>query len=206
MNNLQTEVFQWASQQSPLSGVAILLLGFLYGFWGLKMFPVLLALGCAGIGAALGAVVGNANDIPAAATAALGAILLGVLGGTQKRMGMVSVCLVSAAAFGAYLAIQLRLDSMALMILSGVGGLLGVLFACMCPRTMPVIWTAGVGTGLLLVAFVNLSTFVAPEIGATFRSWAASLGLLVPFLGGMVFVAAYSYQTMLQRGDMITGI
>jgi hypothetical protein len=93
-----------------------------------------------------------------------------------------------------------------MIVLGSAGVGFGAAFALMCPRTMPLLLTTGMGTALLFMGFVGMATRLMPDIGATFREWAATMSFFVPVLGTMVFVAAYSYQTMMQRGDMVTGM
>lgn len=206
MQHVQNGVFMWVSQQPVATGMVIAMLGFLYAFWGVKFFPGLLALACAGVGWLCGTIASGLLDLPLYLAAAGGTLLVGAVSIFFRRAGTVLACAAGGALFALYLGDQLSANSIVLMVLGMAGVGFGAAFSLMCPRTMPVLLTTGMGTALLFVGFVGTATKVFPDIGATFRDWAASMAFLVPILGTMVFIAGYSYQTMMQRGDMVTGM
>lgn len=206
MNHAQNIVFQWVAQQPLGTGLVVAMLGFMYAFWGVKFFPGLLALACAGVGWLCGMIISGFLDVPLYLAAALGTLAVGAIGIFSRKTGTVLACAAGGALFTLYLGDQLNADGIVMIVLGVAGVGFGSAFALMCPRTMPVLLTTGMGTALLFIGFVGTMTRLMPDIGGTFRDWAASMSLFVPILGIMVFVAGYSYQTMLQRGDMVTGM
>ena len=61
------------------------------------------------------------------------------------------------------------------------------------------------GAGLTIVAFVAITSSLAPSLGATFQDWASSYGLLVPGFILMLCTLGYSVQANARQGDMETG-
>lgn len=203
--NVQDALFQWAAMQPALVGLAVFGAGVVYAFFGFHLYPVLLAVSCGmlgwlagGIGAEL---MQGPNDVVGIVA---GVVAVGMAIGWQKPMTVVA----SAVTWGAlsyYLAYQVRLPPLGLLIAAGLFAITGLTLSILCFRTMRVVLTVLHGTALLVLGFVAISSQVLPSLGATFRSFAASEGFLVPMLMAMVVAAAYSYQAMCEQGGIRTG-
>lgn len=206
MHTVQSEVFTWAAQQPGITGLVLFGLGIAYAFFGMKMFIGLLPIACAVMGWMIGAAIGTSTENPVLMTAALGTLTLGLVGIFWRKLATMLACALTGGVLGLYLGDQINANQIIVIVLGGAGLILSAMFARMCPRTMPVLLTTTLGTALLVIGFVGVTSKFFPEIGGTFRYWAASFTLTVPVLSLMVFVASYSYQSMSVRGDMITGM
>jgi hypothetical protein len=205
VTDYQYLLFTWASQQSGLTGLVILLAGFLYGFMGFKMFPALLVLTCGGCGALFSLLVAALADFPADLAVACGVIIGGASAFAWRRPATMAVAALTFGALGCYLGAQLGLPEWAVWTATGLCFTVGGLLALLCPRTMPVVMTVVQGAVLIVIGFVGLTTNAFPSFGYTFTAWAHSWRLLVPVLLTMVIVTAYAYQAMRQQGDVRTG-
>ena len=205
MPKLQLELFRWAAGQPAMTGAVILAAGLVYGFFGFRLFRFLLGVTCALLGWMTGCVLGAAGGLPPVAVGLLGALVLGAFSAKCEKP---AVALASGTVWGmftCYLGSQFGLPREVALIGAALVGGLGVFFSLVCYRTMRVVLTAMQGVALMVVGWVSFSTQLCPEIGVTFRAWAAGQALLVPVLMMMLFVTAYSYQVMHQQGDIKTG-
>lgn len=205
MSDLQTELFRWAATQPLPAGALLLLAGIVYGFFGFLVFRFLLAVTCAGLGWGVGTIAATATDSAVNVWGPAAALALAALSLKWERP---AVAVASGGVWGtlaAYLAGLFDVPPIGVWVAGGVTGCLGVLFAVLNYRTNTVVLTTLQGVALLLVGFVALASNAMPAVGATFRQWASNQVLVVPVLMTMLFVAAYSYQAMCQRGDIRTG-
>ncbi|MDX2197358.1 MAG: hypothetical protein SF069_00125 [Phycisphaerae bacterium] len=206
MVNYQTQVLAWVSQQGGATGIAVFMLGFAYAFYGNKMLPGLLAICCAGIGWVGGMVLGELGHFPGPVAAALAMIAFAAIGAMRPRIGVAIGATVVAAVLGAYCTNLFGAPPQVSLATIGVGAVLGLTLSFLAPRTVPLLLTTVLGTALLLIGFVGAATQFLPDIGQTLREWSATYAAVFPMLGGMLAVAAYSFQSMQQRGDMMTGV
>ena len=82
---------------------------------------------------------------------------------------------------------------------------LGITFAWLSRRSMPLVVTTLQGVGLMIVGFVGISNALAPSLGMTFLEWSASRSLLVPVLFVMLSLTAFSFQANADQGDIRSG-
>jgi hypothetical protein len=122
------------------------------------------------------------------------------------RLGVVLASGATFAAVGYYLATQVGLNHAARWACLALVGGLGVAFAWLNKRGMPLVITTVQGAILMVVGFVGLSNALLPSLGVTFLSWSADWALLVPTLLGMLCVTAYSCQANMQQGDIRSGV
>lgn len=206
MYHFQTEILRWVSHQPGITGLAIFFVGVVFAFSGHKFFPGMLAIVCAGLGWLLGYVASLYMDVPEQILPAILAVLCGILGVTVRKLGVMMVAAATGGIVGMYFSDQLGMLPMLIIAFTIVCAGLATMFSFLCPRSAPLMITTILGTMMLVVGFVGLSTMIVPSVGITLRMYANSFSLLLPFLGGMVFIAAYSYQSMHLRGDMETGV
>ncbi len=200
MSGIQIETFRWAAAQPALTGVVIIGAGVLYGFYGSRLFRVLIAATCAGLGWLGGNLAAPlVEDVPGPVLGAIAAVGLGL---AATRLLRPAIALASAATWGvigAYLAGQFGLGRDAGLITAGLAALFGLLHAILDYRSTTLVLTTVQGAVMLVVGWVSLTSQVAPTLGATFREWANSQELLVPIFLAMLFATAYSCQAMCRR-------
>ena len=200
MSGIQIETFRWAAAQPALTGLVIMGAGFIYGFYGSRLFRLLIAASCAGFGWLGGHLAaGFVSDIPAPALGAIGAVGLGLAATRMLRAGVAFTSLATWAIIGAYLAGQFGLEREGGLIAAGLAGLFGLTHALLDCRGTTLVLTTLQGAVMIVVGWVSVTSQIAPSLGATFREWANSQELLVPGFLAMLFVTAYSCQVLRQR-------
>ncbi len=204
MTDAQGLIFREAAGLAPASGLALLGLGLLALLQGFRFGRFLIPAICAAGGSVVGVAIADALAAPRVLGLVPGLGLL-ALGLVRYRKG-VSACsgLVAGALFF-YLAQQVGLGRDATLIVAGAAAALGVALIWVCPRALPILITVAVGSGLLVAAFVALTSVMAPTLGDTFQAWACDHPLLVPMFMVMLWVLGYSVQANARQGDMQTG-
>lgn len=206
MYHFQTEVLRWVSHQPGITGLVIFFVGLVFAFSGHKFFAGLLGVACAGIGWLLGYVAGHYINEAQQFLPAILAVLCGIMGLLWRKLGVLLVASGTGGILGLYFSDQLGFSSLMIIAMTIVGAGLATIYSFLSPRSAPVIVTTILGTMMLVIGFVGLSTTFLPSVGSSLRTYANSFSLLLPMLGGMVFIASYSYQSMHLRGDMETGV
>lgn len=205
MVDVQDLAFRWASYQSVATALALLAIGLLSLLQGFRFARFLLAVTTGGGGflfAYLGAsLIGTP---PLAIAAGVGAVL-GALALFQFRVGIVLSSGVVFAVLAHYLAGRFIADPLYLLIAGAVGGAFGLAMKWICYRHLPIILTTTQGAAVLIVAFVGLTSDLAPSLASTFVEWSGRIALMIPVLMTMLFVLGYSVQANMQQGDMMTG-
>ena len=204
--DLQSSVFRWAAGQPGLTGMSIFAAGLVYAFLGLRMFPALMAISNAVLGSVLGLIGALMLGLPVSPVAGLGAIVGGSLSFAVPKPATAFGNGLSWALIALYLCAQVGFGGWVSLISTVFFGLAGAILSALCPRTMRVVLMTLQGSVFLVLGFVILSSNAFPSMGNTFRSLASDWSLMVPVLLAMVFVMAYSTQSMLLRGDMRTGV
>lgn len=205
MLDVQDSLFRWAAAQPAATGLVLFGTGLVFGFFGFRMFSLLLSVSLAALGALAGLLAGDAAGLPVDMTAVTGALVGGLVAVSWRPGATALACGATWGLLGAYLLIQFGFKGWPVPTALLVCGGLGALFALLCPRTMQVVLTTLQGATLLVVGFVAVSSQMLPSVGGTFRAWADDWSLLVPGLLAMVAITAYSYQAMNQQGDIRSG-
>jgi hypothetical protein len=201
----QDLIFRWASFQTGGTGASIFTFGLLYAFFGFRFSRLLLAVSAGGFGALAGWHLADPAGQPPAAAALMLAAGTVALALRYRQAGVVVAAAATFAALGYYLAAQFGLPTVAKSVCAAAGSGLGMAFAWLNRRAMPLAVTTVQGAVLMIVGFVGLSNALLPSLGITFVEWAATWSLLVPVLLGMLCVTAYSYQANAQQGDIRSG-
>lgn len=205
MNTVQDELLTWVAREDGVVGVFIFAVGLVIGFFGFRLFLPIVALLLGGGGWLAGAVLAEQATLPPLICSGAAAVTLLVVGLKWRRAGEVFGGGVLFVGLGLYLAQQLGLEDLWLLIVTGVIGLFGFLFALLCPRTNPLAVTTLLGSVLILTGLVGFTSDYFPAFGQTLRSWARSWSLLMPVLIGMFVAMTYSYQELHKQGDMRSG-
>ena len=205
MPHVQQSILHWVAAQPQLASVAVFFAGLLLAFQGYRFYRAALAMSAFGlgwIGATIAApMLGYPSEIIPFAVAAVAA---GVsLAFMQPAIPCVSGGMCACLAY--WLAEQCGFLTTATSISAGAGGILGVLFAWLCPRATTLVLTALQGSALMIIGFAGAADLVMPSVASTFREWAMAQGLLTPLLMGMLLTAAYSVQASQTRGQIIAG-
>jgi hypothetical protein len=146
------ETFRWAAAQPALTGVVIMGAGFLYGFYGSRLFRLLIAATCAGVGWLGGNVAGAFVDgVPPPAIGAVGAVLLGLMAAQMLRTGIAVASLATWGIIGAYLAGQFGLGRDAGLIAAGLAALLGLAHALLDYRGTTLVLTTVQGAVMIVI-------------------------------------------------------
>jgi len=201
----QSLIFRWASFQTDGTSAAIFIFGLLYAFFGFRFARFLLAVSAGGVGAVAGWNLAGLTGLPAVAASLLLAAGMAAVALRYQQVGVVTAAATTFAALGYYLAAQLGLHVAVQWVCVSVGGGLGVAFAWLNRRAMPLVVTTVQGTVLMIVGFVGLSNALLPSLGVTLLEWAADWSLLIPAVLGMLWVTAYSCQANAQQGDIRSG-
>ncbi len=204
MLDLQSTIFNWASLQPLTIGLTLGCVGLLLALQGFRFARVLLSLICAGGGFVCGDVVGGGGEVGALVGAG-GAAVFGLTALLRVRIGLVIASMFTFGALTPWLCFRLGLPSDIAGFLMVVGGAIGASMFWLCRRKLPLIITTLQGAGMLVVAFVAVTSAVMPTLGETFTNWANSVPLTVPVLMVMLCVTGVSVQSNAQQGDMETG-
>jgi hypothetical protein len=205
VTDYQDVLFKWAVAQSPLTGATILAAGLLYGFQGFRFARLLLPLSTGVMAFGIGWIAGDSFRYPPALVGTFAAVVLALLVFVHGPTGQIVCGGLTFALLGYYLATRFTSDFTVVAVLVAIGTAFGAAGPWLMRRTLPVLLSTIHGSALLVLGFVSLATAVAPSLGSTFRSWAASVSLMVPMLVLMLTLMAYSFQANAQQGDMTTG-
>lgn len=205
MQHVQPSILHWVAAQPQIASVAIFFAGALLAFQGFRFYRAALTLtafALGWIGASIAApMLGYPSEI---IPFAVGAVAAGAALAFMVP-AIPFVCGGLWAGLGFWLAEQCGFSATATLISAGLGGILGVLFAWLCPRATTLVLTALQGSALMIIGFAGAADLIMPSVASTFRAWALDQGLLTPLLMGMLFTAAYSVQASQTRGQIIVG-
>lgn len=205
MLTIQNQVFSWAAQQATGTGALLLALGLFYGFMGFRFFRILQLVAAAAVGYLAGLITADAAGMDATLTGSACGVALSLLTLVWHEGGVWLIAAATGALLGLFLGQQFGFPPQIVLVCgAGVAGL-GVLFVWLCRRSTQVVLTTAQGAMLTIVGFVAFTSAAIPTIGETFRAWAAEQFWLTPLLLTMVAITAYSYQSMVQQGDMRSG-
>jgi hypothetical protein len=185
--------------------VALFAVGMLYLLQGFRFARILLAITNGAGGFLLAFALASTFKVPAFLAGVSVGGLLGAIALLRFRAGIVLGSGFVFAVLGYYLAGRFTIDPMYLLTAGGIGGALGLSMNWICYRSLPVIVTTVQGTALLIIAFVGLSSNLAPSLSATFVEWGDRIPLMMPLMMTMLFTLGYSVQANMQQGDMLTG-
>ena len=204
MHTHQDAILRWISGEPGMTGVVVLAIGLVYGFYGFYFFKPLLALTCGVFGWLLG---GTAAVAVGLEPVLVGLVIAVLAGGIAFQQHQVATAVASGGVWGiliGYLSEQFGFPPMWQLALAGTGGGFGIVFALLCYRTMTVVLTTAQGAMLMFIGLVGAAAEFMPQIGNTFRLWAASWSILGPVVMGMLVVTAFSYQSVRRQGNAIT--
>ncbi len=205
MTEYQRILVELMASETWLTGLVIMGVGLLSGFYGFRMFRYLVILYCAGLGAWGGWELTKLVDISPPLVMGGLASIAGLLALRWPRPG--TVC-ASAGIWGAvagYLLLQFGFGSTVVLSAFGVGLAIGLVFAILYPRTTPVLLSTMVGSALIVLGFIGLSCDLLPAVGNTVKVWALGKSPFITMLLIVLTVMAYSVQAMEKQGDMYTG-
>jgi hypothetical protein len=202
---MQTALFDWASSQTGATGLVIFLAGMLYAFAGARMFVPLLSASNALLVFVLGQSLARAWGIPPLVAAGFPAAVALFASAKWPSAGLTIGAGVTWGLLARYLLERIGLGGVGSAVIVTLAGLIGSAMALLCTRTMRVIHMTLHGAVLIMLGFVALSSAVFPTLGTTFLWLAADWSFMIPILLAMVFTTAYSYQSMILRGDIRTG-
>lgn len=205
MSDTQELVFRWITTQPNATAAVVFFAGVLYAFHGFRMFRFLLVVSCAALGWGGGIVLAHFARTPELPTCAGALMTCALIALRWEQAAVLLSCGATWAVLGLFFAEKFGAAPLVALAVAGFCGLLGLMFARLCYRTMTVVLTTMQGVILLIVGFVGASDMVVPSLTDTFRAWASDSAFLIPILMGMLFTAAYSYQSMMQRGDIRSG-
>jgi len=203
---IQNQVFSWAAQQAVGTGALLLALGLLYGFMGFRFFRVLQLVAAAAMGYIAGLITADAAGVDSTLTGAGFGVALSLLTLVWHEGGVWVIAAATGALLGLFLGQQFKFPPQVVLVCGGGVAILAVLFVWLCRRSTQVVLTTAQGAMLTIVGFVAFTSAAIPTIGETFREWAADQFWLTPLLLIMVSITAYSYQSMVQQGDMRSGV
>ncbi len=204
MSNVQGLIFQAASQWEDSTGLIVLGLGLLYLLQGFRFARFLVPLTCGAGGFLAGRLVCELANLPPIVALAA-AVVAGGVAAMRYRNGLAFASGLVFGMLALYLTQQLGYAGDAPPLLGLAGFVLGIALIWVCPRILPIVVTMTAGAGLTIVAFVAVTSSLAPSLGLTFQDWAASYGLLVPGFILMLCTLGYSVQANARQGDMETG-
>lgn len=202
----QSLVFNWISLQGPATSLVVVALGALFSLHGFRFGRMLVALIGTLLGFFFGLLAGETLGLPVLALGLAIGGSLGLLSLARYRIGLALGSVATFGTLGYYLAYQLGMPAQVVPwfgLLGAAGGLSGM---WLYTRALPVVLTALHGAALLVIGGVGLASSVLPSMAATFVTWSASIGVLVPFMMTMLVVTGYAYQVNAAQGDMETGV
>ena|GEM_PF-1438739 len=205
MTDIPRLVFGWVSSQNPVTAAAVLGVGLLSGFYGLRMARLLMAVGTAVLACVGAMYLPDSLGVPLEAAMVTAAVGGGAFGFSLRRA---SAVLLSAATFGA-----IGLYISGLIGLSGWYGLIpcallasaAAVLALVSTEAMTMLFTTLQGALLIVGGAAGLAGAYLTPVADTFGQWVNSGSPVVPVLLGMVTVMAYSVQSAKRRGDLVTG-
>ena len=202
MTTTQDVLFQYISHEPGSTGVVILAVGVVYGFYGFRLFVPLLGVTWAALGAVGGLLLGGATGLPMVLTGTGLAAICALVAISARKVGAAGACAATWGLLGWYLADQMGGEPLWRIACGGSGALLGGLFALLCYRTMTVLLTTMQGAALIVVGFIGAASAFVPTFGGTFVDMARRFGVLGPIMLLVVAVTAYSYQALQRQGDV----
>lgn len=205
MPNYQKILLDWIAGQSGLTGLVVLGAGLLFAFFGFRVVRLLLVLLLAGLAYWGAAVLAPMMELPQMIVSVAAAVVCGAMVLAWPKQAAILAHAVTWAGAGAYLARQCGLNPPWLWVVLGLSGCAGLVLGLLSRRFMAVLLTSLHGSALVLLGFVGIATAVLPAVGETVRRFAGGQSLLLPVLVAMVATTGYSYQAMVQRGDMRMG-
>lgn len=204
MHDIQSLIFQKVTYLPDASSLVILALGLLCVLQGFRFARFLVALICAGGGFLVGSLTASSTGMPplVAGVTAIGLCGLAIF---RFRAGLVIAAAFTGGALLFFLAEQLGARPNTVLTSGAVGLATGFSLIWVCPRSLPMLLTIVHGAGLLIVAFVAVTSALAPSLGVTFCDWATTYPLMTPAFMLMLCTLGYSVQANARQGAMETG-
>lgn len=205
MDDLQIAAFRWIQYQPLTVSLAALGLALLMNLQGFRFARLLTTIISASGAYAIGAGAAQLLAMPSILVAAPLALVVGGLAASSLRIGVMAGSAFVGGLMLNVLVMRFTNDTVYFVGSFALGFIFGACLWWVCRRVLPILMTASLGAGLLVLAFVGLTNELAPSLSDTFVSWSNSIPLLTPGMMTMLFTLGYSVQASAQQGDVRTG-
>lgn len=205
MVDFQDVLFRSVSRWSAFSGLALFLMGVFFALQGFRFARILIALSAAGGVFFVAFALAPLAQLPPEATGgAAGVAVLGVALMKPRFGGWLSAVFIFGALLH-FMATRVGLRTDWVNTVGLVGCALGGGMPWIARRSLGLVLTTLLGSGLMLVGFVAATSALLPGLADTFCDWASRFSLVTPVMLLMFFVLGYSVQANAQQGDVMSG-